>query len=201
MLIGRWTWTATLQKARGKGWGVSWVCEDCFENSSGLLLVVDAPTTSKRKGTWCQQSTSITHNSLWVFSSRLSPPLLRWDHFGFPGGGGNTGANAQSYSWTRGWSVLPAGGEIWIHSKLAGLNRLFIKKSLFWQSGVCGLRRSNQKVLLPPIAEVQEVTLWINLFNLAVLFRTMTTNCSGGTAESALVISVLLSTGAILIPL
>lgn len=100
--------------------------------------------------------------------------------------GGNRGADAQSYSWTRGWSVLPAGGEIWIHSKLAGLNRLFIKKSLFWQSGVCGIRRSNQKVLLPPIAEVQEVTLWINLFNLAVLFRTMTTNCSGGTAETLL---------------
>lgn len=42
-------WAAVLQKARGKGWGESWVFENCFETSSGLLLVVGAPTTSKNE--------------------------------------------------------------------------------------------------------------------------------------------------------
>lgn len=56
-LIGRWRWAATLQKAGGKGWHASWVSEHCSENSSGLLSVAGAPTTSERKGTWCQQST------------------------------------------------------------------------------------------------------------------------------------------------
>ena len=31
--------------------------EDCFENSSGLLLVTGAPTIARMKGKGCQQST------------------------------------------------------------------------------------------------------------------------------------------------
>lgn len=31
--------------------------ENCSENSSGLLVVLGAPTTSESKGTRCQQST------------------------------------------------------------------------------------------------------------------------------------------------
>lgn len=83
-LIERWRWAAALQKARGKGWHASWVSENCSENSSGLLLVLGAPTTSESKGTLCQQSAFHHPQSPAAFRSRRAPPLHSWHYLDFP---------------------------------------------------------------------------------------------------------------------
>lgn len=74
--------------------------EDCFENSSGLLLVAGAPTTARMKGKGCQQST-FRHSQLPVSEHSVpGSPLLSF------GGillvsqimAGTQGPDAQGYS-------------------------------------------------------------------------------------------------------
>lgn len=92
---------------------------------------------------------SITHSSLWACSSRLSPPLLQWYHFVFPRGGRDLRGRCSRLQLDKG--MLQPCQQMakyeFTSNWQAGTN-LFIKKSHFWQTRVCGINRSNQRDLL-----------------------------------------------------
>lgn len=117
--------------------------EDCFENSSGLLLITGAPTTSKNE----RDMASATYSSsLTVPCEHAVPgsPLPSFSDISLPSlgvarsGVGGEGADPQGYSWIKGCSALPADGQIGVHFRLAGRDQLnhqevtFLAKQSLW---------------------------------------------------------------------
>lgn len=180
---------------------MSWVFENCFENSSGLLLIVGAPTTSKNE----RDMVSATYiSSLTVPCEHAIPdsPLPSsvisfWLHWG-----GSKTDRCSRLQLDKGILALPADCQYEFTSNGQVWTNLFIKKSDFCQSRVCGINRSNQRDLLLLVAEGQEVTSWTNTFNPTTPFRTLIAQLLRKCCRKATLVSaVLLSADTILIPL
>lgn len=158
--------------------------ENCSENSSGLLLVLGAPTTGESKGTRSQQSTFHHPQSPAAFHSRLAPPLHAWHYLDFPRNEKSpVGKYTQGYSWAKRMGILTSrwpsrcslpSGKSWNYSSRSPISGKveFVALAIQTENSCF----SHQQ--LKACGCVCGVTLWANIFSLAILSGSVIPNQS-----------------------